>query len=348
MRRPRRIPGWARGAARVALLAAPIGAAACKPDLGAPISVVEGPRILAVRGTPPEAKEGASVTYDLLAVDVGGTMAAPPVSWAVCRLARPPSETNSVSAACLTVPDDDPGPSATFSAPVTAADPADQTTTGACSIFGPLRPPLDPMARSRDPDVTGGFYQPVRATLPGAGGGLIRAFDLQRIQCRLASAPIDIAAQFNNPYDPASNPNGYSPNQNPRLAQVTLTRAGAAATPLEPVVPGQPAPTATPVAPGQRVTLEASWNADVAESFPVYDLRTATLTPQREALRVSWFATGGVFDHDVTGREAEDGALSTGNDWVAPEAGGPIHLWLVLRDSRGGVDFAELALEVVP
>jgi hypothetical protein len=359
----RSISRWARGVARVAMLAAPIGGtAACKPDLGAPISVVDGPRILAVRGTPPEAKEGASVTYDLLAVDVGGTLAAPPASWAVCKLPRPPSETNSVSAACRTVPDDDPGPSATFTAPVTAADPADQTTTGACSIFGPLRPPLDPMARSRDPDVTGGFYQPVRATLPAGGvgggggggggvvvdGGLIRAFDLQRIQCRLANAPIDVAAQFNNPYDPASNPNGYSPNQNPRLAQLTLTPPGAAPTSLAPVVPGQPAPAATPVAPGQRVTLEASWNAEIAESFPVYDLRTATLTPQREALRVSWFATGGVFDHDVTGREAEDATLSTTNQWVAPEGAGAIHLWLVLRDSRGGVDFAEFALEVAP
>ena len=350
MRWARRIPGCARGATGVrslSLAAALVTLAACKPDLGAPISVVEGPRILAVRGTPPEAKEGAPVTYDLLAVDVGGTVAAPPATWAVCKLPRPPSETNSVSAACLTVPDE-AGPSPTFSAPVTAADPADQTSTGACSIFGPLRPPLDPMARSRDPDVTGGFYQPVRATLPGPGGGPMRAFDLQRIQCRLANAPIDVAAQFNNPYDATSNPHGYSPNQNPRLAQVTLTPPGAAAAMLAPVVDGQPAPAATPVSPGQRVTLEASWAAEAAESFPVYDIRTATLTPQREALRVSWFATGGVFDHDVTGREAEDATLATANDWVAPEAGGPVHLWLVLRDSRGGVDFAEFALEVAP
>ena len=53
--------------------------AGCKPDLGAPISLIQGPRLLAVRGTPPEAKEGAPVSYDLLAVDVGGTIAAPAV-----------------------------------------------------------------------------------------------------------------------------------------------------------------------------------------------------------------------------------------------------------------------------
>jgi hypothetical protein len=341
------IPAWACGLARAALLAAPLAVAACKPDLGAPISVVDGPRILAVRGTPPEAKEGAPVSYDLLAVDTSGTVPAPPASWAVCKLPRPPSETNSVSAACLDIPDEG-GPSPTFTAAITAADPADQTTTGACSIFGPLRPPLDPLARPRDPDVTGGFYQPVRATLPGPGDAPIRAFDLQRIQCRLANAPIDIAAQFNNPYDPASNPHGYSPNQNPTLAQLTLATSGAGATALAPVVAGQPAPTATPVASGQRVTLEASWSAEAAETFPVYDIRTVALTPQREALRVSWFATGGVFDHDVTGRDADDLALSTANAWIAPGAGGPVHLWLVLRDSRGGVDFAEFTLEVAP
>ena len=64
-------------AARLAALALALVSAACAPDLGAPISVIGGPRILAVRGTPAEAKEGAAVTYDLLAVDVNGTIASP-------------------------------------------------------------------------------------------------------------------------------------------------------------------------------------------------------------------------------------------------------------------------------
>ena len=56
---------------RSAILAAIlIAASSCKPDLGAPISLIQGPRILAVRGTPPEAKEGAGIIYDLLAVDI--------------------------------------------------------------------------------------------------------------------------------------------------------------------------------------------------------------------------------------------------------------------------------------
>ena len=324
-----------------------LAAAACKPDLGAPISLIQGPRILAVRGTPPEAKEGAAVSYDLLAVDVAGTTAAPPASWAVCKEPRPPSESNSVSVACLSIPDDS-GPSPTFAAPITAANPDDPKSTGACSIFGPLRPPLDPTARPRDPDVTGGFFQPVRVTLPAPDGGVLRAFDLERIQCRLASAPIDVAAQFNNPYDAATNPDGYTPNQNPLLAQLTVAGAGASPAALAPILPGMAPMAVVTVSPGQPVTLEASWNAEAAESFPVYDLRSVALIPQRETLRVSWFATGGVFEHDVTGQGDGDGALSTANRWTAPEAAATVHLWLVLRDSRGGIDFAEYALAVAP
>ena len=100
--------------------------------------------------------------------------------------------------------------------------------------------------------------------------------------------------------------------------------------------------------PGAHVTLEASWSADAAETFPVYDIRSVTLSPQREALRVSWFATSGAFDHDVSGRTADDPALTADNVWVAPSTAGPAHLWLVLRDSRGGVDFAEYELDIAP
>jgi hypothetical protein len=328
-------------------LGAVIGAASCRPDLGAPSSLIQGPRLLAVRGTPPEAKEGAGVTYELLAVDVTGTTPAPPASWAVCQEPRPPSESNSVSAACLTIPDQG-GPAPTFTAPITAANRDDPTTTGACSIFGPLRPPLDPNARPRDPDVTGGFYQPVRVTLPGPGGSLLRAFDLERIQCRLANAPIDVAGQFNNPYDAVTNPSGYPPNRNPALAQVTFAVAGGAPSVLPAIVDGMPASPAPAVARGESVTLEASWNAEEAETFPVYDIRSVTLAAHREALSVSWFATGGAFDHDVTGRAEDDPALATANGWIAPSEPGTVHLWLVLRDSRGGVAFSEHALEVAP
>jgi hypothetical protein len=331
-------------AAAVAALA--LSSAACEPDLGAPISVIGGPRILAVRGTPAEAKEGAQVTYDLLAVDVNGTIAAPAATWTVCTAPRPPSENSAVATACFGLADT-AGPSPTFQAPVTAADPNDPMTIGACSIFGPLRPPLDPNARPRDPDITGGFYEPVRATLLSPNGGApLLGFDLERIQCRLANAPSDVANQFNNPYDPVMNPNGYTPNGNPSLAQLTWSVGGAAASVLSPIAAGMPAPAAPAIAPGQHVSLEASWSTESVETFSVYSVQTGSLSPQREAMRVSWFATAGELEHDVSGRAADDAALTADNDWVAPATAGPVRLWLVLRDTRGGVDFAEYELDV--
>lgn len=53
----------ARAATALALAA---GAAGCKPDLGSPASLVTGPRVLAVRGTPAEAYPGTMVAFDVL------------------------------------------------------------------------------------------------------------------------------------------------------------------------------------------------------------------------------------------------------------------------------------------
>jgi hypothetical protein len=35
------------------------------------------------------------------------------------------------------------------------------------------------------------------------------------------------------------------------------------------------------------------------------------------------------------------------NAWTAPEESGTVYLWVVLRDSRGGLDFAGYELNVV-
>jgi hypothetical protein len=323
------------------VMAALVGSgAACKPDLGSPISLVGGPRILAVRGMPPEAKEMAPVTYDLLAVDVDGTIASPQAMWAVCKVPRPPSDSGSINPQCLTIPDD-AGPAPTFTAPIPSADPNDPNSNGACSLFGPIKPTNDPTARPRDPDVTGGYYLPVRVTLPDdGGGGTLVAFDLERIQCRLIASQ-DIANAFNAPTT------GYQPNTNPAIGGLTLAVGGGAPMDVALTVPGTtPVEPAASVSPGQRVALEASWAADSAETFPVFDLQTLVLDQQRESLRVSWFATGGVFDHDVTGRESDDMGLTVDDGWVAPEQAGLVHFWLVLTDSRGGVDFVELAVNV--
>lgn len=306
-------------------------AAGCKPDLGAPASLVTGPRILAVRGLPPDATPGTDVvTYDALAVDVMGTVSSPLIDWAQCLEPDPPAFGNDVSDACLDIPDDTGAPNPTFSAIPDIND---------CSVFGPDTPPPkkgQPPTRAADPDTTGGYYQPVRARWESPAGPVL-AFALERIICHLANAPITEAGEF------AST---YTPNKNPVLAGLTFDPAGAA---LPLYTAGQPAaPPAASIARGAAITLEADFTADSAETFPVWDVVTLTLIQQRESLRVSWFATGGKFDHDVTGRTSDETETFTQNVWTAPETSGPVYFWTVLRDSRGGIDFASAEIDVTP
>ena len=52
-------------------------ASACQPSFGAPQSLVDSARLLAVRGNSPEAALGASVLLTPLVAAPGGTIAAP-------------------------------------------------------------------------------------------------------------------------------------------------------------------------------------------------------------------------------------------------------------------------------
>jgi hypothetical protein len=308
-------------------------ATACKPNLGSPPSLIETTRILAVRGMPAEAGEGESVTYDVLAVDpTMGRLAGPQVQWALCHDPKPPASANAVANTCVdpvATPDETTTPSPTFKAAMPSGD---------CKVFGPQPPEVmqgKPALRPQDPDITGGFYQPVRATLTN-GADVATAFALERLKCHLANAPADITAAFNMM---------IKPNQNPTIASVTRDPAGTP-TPLFDVK--QPAaPTMQMVAPGEKVTLEAAWTDTTPETYPVFNLQTQVIDTHRESLSVSWFATDGSFEHDRTGRGENETELSTDNVWTAPLTPGVIvHFWILLRDIRGGVDFAETAMVV--
>jgi len=65
-------------------------------------------------------------------------------------------------------------------------------------------------------------------------------------------------------------------------------------------------------------------------------------------MRVSWYVNAGTLDTQSTGRTEDDWELTAQNHWTAPEASGTFALWVVLRDSRGGVDFASYELAVQP
>jgi hypothetical protein len=309
-------------------------ATACKPNLGNPPSLIVGPTIIAVRGTPPEVAEEGAVTYDVLAVDVTGRIASPSMTWATCHVPKSPAQANAVNPSCLAIPDE-AGPSPTFMA--TMPD-------GACKVFGPQPPEVmagQPPLRPQDPDVTGGFYQPVRATLTDGGVKEV-AFALERLTCRLANAPSDVVGMFNMMIKPNENPTIASVTLNPTGTPTALFTAGQGTSP--PVAPATP-PT---IAAGAPVTLEVAWPATTPETYPVFDVATQMIDTHRESLSVAWFATDGSFQSDRTGRGETETELTTDDVWTAPMTAGLVHIWVLLRDSRGGVDFAETALMVAP
>ena len=137
---------------------------------------------------------------------------------------------------------------------------------------------------------------------------------MERIACALAHAPVDIVKEFNAT---------YHANTNPAIAGVAVTTADGTRSDAPLTAPGPaPAPVTATVTAGQRVTLDASWLDAAAEPFPVYDIRSVSLVQRREALSVSWFATAGQFDHDVTGVAGDDPSLTVSNGWKAPAEAG--------------------------
>lgn len=292
-------------------------AAGCKPDLGQATSLVAERRILAIKTEPAEARPGQSVSYTALVVSPAGTDAAPALDWALCLTPKPLDENNIVAHACL-------GDSGVMAVGGPAATVTAATPSTACQLFGPDPPPQEagkPPLRPRDPDVSGGFYQPMRL-----GDGEVSGFALERITCNLASAGADIAIEFAR---------RYMPNHNPTLQ------------PIRAAVDGQPAALGA-VAAGKTVDFTASWPADAVETFPVYDIVAQTLNDHRESMRVSWFATDGTFLHERTGRDEGDPGLDSSNRWTAPAGARLVHFWAVLRDSRGGVDTIAWDVTVTP
>jgi hypothetical protein len=282
----------------------------CIPSLGPGDSLVTSPRILAVRADPAEAKPGTKVAFTALVAGPQGTVTSPALTWDFCTAPKPITEDNVVSNACL----DASSLVAAGVGPTTTA----ATPKKGCSLFGPDDTTAG--ARPRDPDATGGYYQPLRAELSGAG----TAFELARIQCDLSMADPQAAMQFAA---------AYEANRNPTLSPLTATLNGDSI-----------ALDAIPT--GAHVTLRASWPSSSAETFAYFDPGSQTVTKQRESMQVAWYSTGGVLDTESTGRASTDPATTSDDGWTAPGQAGTIWLWVILRDSRGGVDFATVALGV--
>lgn len=285
---------------------------ACVPDLGSTDAVVTAQRILAVRANPPDAKPGASVTFTALVASPDGTVKAPSIAWSFCDAPKALTEDNIVSNACF---------DASSLAGVGSGDQVTATMpANACSLFGPDSPATG--LRPRDPDPTGGYYQPLYADL----SGVQPAFALVRVRCDLANASSTAAAAFAKAYLPNKNPTLL-----PLIASVDGARVSFAA-----------------VRSGSHVDLTASWASASAETYAYYDPAADAVVTKREAMSVAWYASGGTLKDESTGRAEGDLETTSENTWTAPTAAGAAHLWVVLRDSRGGVDFATVDATVGP
>jgi hypothetical protein len=282
--------------------------AGCRPELGAPLSAVTSTRIAAVALEPPEAAPGDTVTATALIVSPAGTQMLP-VDWSLCVTPKSTTNNDVVDPSCL-----QPGgttPVGTTPLPEDVMLPAN-----GCQLFGPETPPSQagqPPLQPRAPDVTGGYYQPLRAELADGAP----AIALARIHCALADASFAVATQY------AAE---YVNNRNPSLTPLSLSLGGA--------------PLALDAVPANAtVTLGAGWTAASVESFVVLDPAAQVLVTQREAMTISWLATAGVIASADSGAAGANATTAT-TTWATPSTPGLVHLWVVLRDSRGGVDFA--------
>lgn len=323
---------------------------ACKPDFPERQSAITGPRIVGVKSQPAEAKPGGDVRYEVLVATPKGTIGDAAIDFAYCTRPKPLKELNDVSTDCFYPPENAPdyivelgvGPQASGTLP-----------RDGCRNFGsdvPAPKPGEPSGRPTDPDSTGGYYQPLRLVL-----GDVKSLGETRISCDLEGATREVLVEFRK---------RYHFNENPRiLGTFALFDQATQLTPE-----GDPGPLVIPA--GKAVTLRTGWpqcptvatcgdgfcngDEDVtscpadcttpvgctgAEAYVSYDLATRTVIDRRESMRVSWFATAGSFSDDRTGRDESDMGWTSDDTWTPPSTPGPVHLWVVLRDSRGGVDW---------
>ena len=344
-------------------------ALACTPEFSDRSSAVGGPRVLAIRSEPAEGSPGANTSYRMLVVDGKGTVASPRASWSYCTQPKATNELNDVSPACF-------GSGDAVVPFGTGVSPTGRLPVNACAQFGPDVPqPVsgsgsDPtgnavnqtQGRPTDPDSTGGYYQPVILQVT-TSGVTIPNLGETRITCPLAGGTSEQVADYNKRTSANVNPE-LSSVIVPTLAGVELTADDAAA-PLE-------------VQASKAFTLRANWPACPAkascgdgicssgetmvdcpddcttpkgcggsEAFAYLDPEQHVLVDRHESMRVSWFTTAGTIDKDHTGNlEADFAQTSSDNTWTAPAEAGPVFLWVVLRDDRGGVDWRSFKVDV--
>lgn len=329
-------------------------AGACTTDVAVDLSRVDGPRLLAVAAEPAQARPNATVTLSALWVDETGTVADAPLLWSLCSARRPLAELGPVAEACIegvaeVLAPLGQGPEVTAGIPAMA-----------CRLFGPDPPPAEPgqpQGRPVEPDITGGYYQPVVVDTPGE----LAVFGV-RLDCGIAGTTQAQSAELRRRHR-----NNVSP-----VLEGVWRMEGDDAIPIEDG-------SALAVSAGDAVALRVRWpgcaqaptcgdgqctldedgaacpddcadgaGCGGAEWYASFDPAALEVTVAREAIGVAWYGTGGKFDTARTGRDADDTTRTSDNVWTAPDDAGVYSLWIVVRDDRGGTSWRALTAEVAP
>jgi hypothetical protein len=346
----------------------------CVPDVDVDEALVSGPRLLAVAFDPPEAKPGESVTARALFVTTDGPVTAsalalpkPDLVWAQCVARRPLTELRPVSGECIAADPDALSPAGS-GIEISTALPAES-----CQLFGPDLPPVSEGsvgARPVDADVTGGYYFPLLARFGLGGAAPSLALSQVRLSCGLPNARREDAARFNARALPNANPrisrlelNGRRVTRRTRTGEPLTVKAGAR---FEVVATWPECPASATCGDGvcQLDETDESCPADCdattrdgapvvypaacagAEPYLVLDPIGRELVVRRESMRVAWYATGGTFAFERTGRAESEAVRTSANTWTAPSVPGRHYLWVVLRDARGGTGWVQLTVDV--
>lgn len=300
---------------------------ACAPEFEENLSLVLGDQVLAVRAEPAEAAEGAPIV--LRALHSGGGE----VDFYSCLERKPISELGPVHPSCL----DTEGEALSLLGSGESVDMV--VAPDACALFGPRRPepePGQPAGRPADPDLTGGFYQPIIAR----GDDQASTLGVVRLICGLQRADRAQVIEYNQ---------RFVPNTNVEVGQLQARQDGewraldAEEGPLR-------------FQPGAVLELRITWakcddepaqeqatGCTGAEPYVVFDPEARALVERTETIIASWFATAGDFENH---RTKQHSSTASRNRWSAPQEPGLVEHWVVLRDGRGGVGWRRVVVEI--
>lgn len=318
---------------------------ACLPEVAADLTTVDTPRILAVAADPAEVGPNKLTTLTALYADADGTITVAPLDWAVCTARRRLAELGPVDPDCLEQKNKHLLP-----LPRGLSVPG-KVPQDACRLFGPDPPPAapgEPAGRPVDPDVTGGYYQPLRVIAEPGDPTLVRL----RLACGLAGATQQQAADYRKRYLPNLAPAVTLERDEEPVPEDSLTVAPGAELSLRarwPACPTTPACGDAVCSLGEPTTCPddcAVPGCRGAETYLRFDPTSLTLVEQREAISLAWYATAGSFAAARTGRAGDDPGTFSDNPWTAPDEPGDHTLWIVIRDDRGAAAWQTLRVRV--